>query len=518
MRLGDIFWLSLSALYQQKLRTLLTTLGVLFGSLVLVFSLSMGRGVQETIVHEYSRYAGLRQIEVNPSYESPQDAEAENQIEVKGVMSQAKRQRLRRQIRLRRMQEAGRHSQVKLTPELLYRLHEVPHVKSVTPEVDLNGRVILHDKAEEVSAHSSLPDNQRLIDRIVAGEFLSAADKDVAVVTEHLLYRLGIADDAAVQAVLGQKLRLEYRTGVNKPNALLMLLGAGRSHVSLEEAKLLDKLVQQLPATLDQLDLTSTEKELLRKILQQPATAPQTNSMTVAHEFIIVGVLRGATKDDPKNSYLDWWTNYVDVVLPVSAAVDLFFEVPANHETGLTRVIVEANRPEDVKEVTQAISALGVRTTSLVELIEREQFTYLLLFGVMTCIAAISLLVAALGIINTMSMSVLERTREIGVMKAVGARSSHIQSVFLVEGALIGLTGGLLGLLASWAISLPSDAWVRSLVAARLKLDLQESLFVWPAWLLLGTPLFTGLVTTLAAVHPARRAAAVDPITALRHE
>src|SRR5262245_45471611 len=81
MRQADLLRLSLSALYQQKLRTLLTMLGVLFGSFVLVFSLSMGRGVQETIVHEYSRYAGLRQIDVNPNYESP-PAAVEEKIEV----------------------------------------------------------------------------------------------------------------------------------------------------------------------------------------------------------------------------------------------------------------------------------------------------------------------------------------------------------------------------------------------------------------------------------------------------
>jgi hypothetical protein len=65
MRLSDIFWLSLSTLAQQRLRTLLSILGVFFASVVLVMSLSMGRGVQETIAHEYSRFAGLRQIEIS---------------------------------------------------------------------------------------------------------------------------------------------------------------------------------------------------------------------------------------------------------------------------------------------------------------------------------------------------------------------------------------------------------------------------------------------------------------------
>jgi putative ABC transport system permease protein len=229
-------------------------------------------------------------------------------------------------------------------------------------------------------------------------------------------------------------------------------------------------------------------------------------------------VLRSAAKDDLQNRYHDSWTENVDVVLPVRTATDLFFEAPSNRESGLGRVIVEADSLDNVKVVARAINELGVRSSSLVEVIEQHQFTYLLLFATMACIAAVALLVAALGIINTMLMSVLERTREIGVMKAVGARDGHIQCVFILQGALIGLAGGWLGLLACRAVSLPADAWVRTLVASRLKMDLQESVFAWPPWLLIGTPMFACCVTTLAALYPARRAARVSPITALRHE
>jgi putative ABC transport system permease protein len=115
-------------------------------------------------------------------------------------------------------------------------------------------------------------------------------------------------------------------------------------------------------------------------------------------------------------------------------------------------------------------------------------------------------------------MSVLERTREIGIFKAVGAGDGHVQLIFLIEGALIGVVGGVLGLLSAWVFSFPVDAWSRSLISRDLKFDLQESLFVFPPWLTVGVVLFATLVTTLAAVYPARRAARVAPLQALRHE
>jgi putative ABC transport system permease protein len=103
-------------------------------------------------------------------------------------------------------------------------------------------------------------------------------------------------------------------------------------------------------------------------------------------------------------------------------------------------------------------------------------------------------------------------------MKAVGAGNGHLQLIFLVEGALLGLLGGGLGLLIAWGASFPGDAWVRSMVSRDLKIELRESLFVFPVWLIVVVLLFAVVVTTLAAVYPARRAAGVDPVAALRHE
>jgi putative ABC transport system permease protein len=208
-----------------------------------------------------------------------------------------------------------------------------------------------------------------------------------------------------------------------------------------------------------------------------------------------------------------------DVLLPLNTATDFAFNIPGPGERGLDYTVVTVDREEHVKEVSERIkSELGLGNRTFREFIERQRLMYLLIFGAMTIVAAVALLVAALGIANTMLMSVLERTREIGVMKAVGAGGGQLVCLYLVEGALIGLVGGGLGLLLGWAASFPGDAWVRGMVARDLKIELKESLFVFPPSLVLLVLGFAVLVTTLAAVYPARRAAAVDPVAALRHE
>src|SRR5262249_36537921 len=158
------------------------------------------------------------------------------------------------------------------------------------------------------------------------------------------------------------------------------------------------------------------------------------------------------------------------VLLPVKAAEEMFFRLPFAREHGTDSVSVTVDRDENVKEVSARITEMGLSAYAPIEHIERERLIFVMVFTSMTCIAGVALLVAALGITNTMLMSVLERTREVGVMKAVGAANSHIQMIFLVEGALIGLAGGGLGLLLAWGTSFPVDAWVRSMVSRDLKI------------------------------------------------
>jgi putative ABC transport system permease protein len=103
-------------------------------------------------------------------------------------------------------------------------------------------------------------------------------------------------------------------------------------------------------------------------------------------------------------------------------------------------------------------------------------------------------------------------------MKALGAREGQIRGIFLVEGACIGVVGGLLGVLAAWGASFPGDAVARSIMQSQTPRPIEESLFAYNAWLTVGAPALSAIVTTLAAVYPAHRAARVDPITSLRHE
>jgi putative ABC transport system permease protein len=117
-----------------------------------------------------------------------------------------------------------------------------------------------------------------------------------------------------------------------------------------------------------------------------------------------------------------------------------------------------------------------------------------------------------------MLMRVLERRREIGIIKAVCAARWQLQALFVIEGGLIGFVGRLLGLILAWAISFPGDAWVRSMMQRDRKIELSGSNFAFPGWIGVTVLGFTVGVTIVAALYPARRAAKLDPVSALRHD
>ena len=134
----------------------------------------------------------------------------------------------------------------------------------------------------------------------------------------------------------------------------------------------------------------------------------------------------------------------------------------------------------------------------------------------LAAIAAISLLVGAVGVMNTMYTSVLERTREIGILKAIGAKDGHILSLFLIESGLIGLIGGAIGILCGVALSSGASGFItRALAFGPLGGGAGAE---FSPELIIGTLIFSFVLGALSGVLPARQAAQLRPVEALRYE
>jgi putative ABC transport system permease protein len=134
-----------------------------------------------------------------------------------------------------------------------------------------------------------------------------------------------------------------------------------------------------------------------------------------------------------------------------------------------------------------------------------------------TLIGSIALLVATIGIANTMVMAIYERTREIGILKAMGASSREIRQMFMLEAGFIGMIGGVAGLLIGWLIGLGLNQVIPLYLRYR-ELPARGDFFVVTPSLAAGVILFAAFIGLLAGLLPAHRAARLDPLEALRHE
>jgi putative ABC transport system permease protein len=538
VRSSDLIAFGLSALRRQKLRTALTLLGVVIGTATLVISISIGEGVRKTIDEEFKKEGDLRSITVFPSNDG-RDEEAYEGVpaevlDVKGEMSEAKRERIRKLAVQRWKRRHLQPAPKPLTRERVAELAALPHVVEVVPELDELGRAAFAGRSSDAMIYGVPFDYTRFRHRLEVGSGFSAAGAKECIVHEFLLYRWGVRDDAAVRAALGQPVLVQITNSRRSPLNILGLFGADAGNVSQEELQVLEKVWRMLPSALDRLPLEPREKEVLKAALARKgpgarrppavaaalglgALAPRRE--TFAETFTIVGVVRAPVKDDPPDrGFLDGPLLGADVILPQAAAEEFFMKLPRRQENGYTRVRVIVDHEDNLEKVDADIKRLGLHEFSMGIFVRQLRRNVMLVGFTMDFIALVAIIVAALGITNTMFTTVLERTREIGILKAIGAKDREVLLIFLIEGGLIGLLGGLGGVLVGWLASFPGNQYALRLMAEQGHKELPETVFLYPMWLLLSVPLFAMLITTLAAMLPARRAARVEPVIALRHE
>ena len=185
---------------------------------------------------------------------------------------------------------------------------------------------------------------------------------------------------------------------------------------------------------------------------------------------------------------------------------------------GYDALTVKATDLAFVPDLIEGIEELDLQTQSLEAVLDVANQVLTLLQVLLGSVGGLALLVAALGVANTMMMAIYERTREIGVLKALGAARGEIRAMFTVEAAFIGLIGGFFGLIFGalcWGVSpigLPTGTSLAKGITG------VGDLSVIPPWLALGSLVFAALIGILAGLYPAARAARLDPVAALRHE
>jgi putative ABC transport system permease protein len=228
--------------------------------------------------------------------------------------------------------------------------------------------------------------------------------------------------------------------------------------------------------------------------------------------FRIVGVLQtsyGASSGhygthvglDDALALKAWWYNDPDIL---------------EHE-GYDDLVIKARSLRDAPQIVEELEERGFEVESLKMMLEATSKAMIILQTMLGSVGGLALFVASIGIANTMVMAVYERTREIGILKAIGASPGDIRLLFVAESSLIGLLGGVVGTIGGWLLGIGLNEGILAYLEWQ-EVPMSGTFFVISGWLVALALAFATVVGLLAGLYPAARAARLDPLEALRYE
>lgn len=453
MRFPDAVEFALASLGKRRLRTFLTAAGVMIGIGALVSMISFGKGMQKNITRAFEASDLFTTVTV-----------LAGGAEMPGTDPDSRRPVTKPSVR----------TDTVLDDAAVAALSGIPGVAMAFPDVGFPAMVGFGGE-EEFRLVRVLPAAaaaSRAV-KIKWGRAYASDDEAGVIVSRTILRRLGEKDPAAA---VGKTVRI--------------------TTVSIDIGKL---------ATLNIGAILSGQSS---PVSQEAYEFPVVGVMEVSAFGGEAGMTESAVMIPPG-------TAKRIKRLPFSSVWDLFRMRAGT--IGYSAVTVKLRSLGDLAAVRTRIHELGFATFALADQFDEITRAFYFMDMFLAAVGMIAIVVAALGIVNTMVMSILERYREIGVMKAVGASDGDIKRIFFFESGAIGLLGGVAGCLLGWAVSQVINRVVNFYAARQAGVPYVDY-FAFPVWIFLGAIGFAVLVSLVAGLYPARRAARVDPVVALRHD
>jgi ABC-type antimicrobial peptide transport system permease subunit len=492
----DLLRLAFRNLREAKLRATLTSMGVIVGVAVIVTMVSFGLGLQRNMLSRFRALDLFNEMRVFGKNVFAMAAAGGNQNSAR----RGENPNDRRGPSFKPDKEPTRV----LDDTAIAEISKIPGVAYVEPSLSIFTyvRVNGHSQIESIGG-ASVPNASSRFKDFKAGQMISSPETDEAVVKDTFARDFGFEkpEDAIGKTI-------EFLAAAADGNA---------------QEKTNPKTSAEEPPGFFGLPL------------DEGSASADGKGELVAKTFRIVGVVNTEIKEGTGQGGLRGLLPDARIYITLKAAREWSKEhrgqmglvalalarqsgsMGQTDSEGYDSAVVRVSDPVVMTEVRRQLTEKGFGSFSIVDQLDQIRTVFLIIDSVLGLLGGISLLVASFGIANTMIMSILERTREIGIMMAIGAEDREIKLIFFFEAAVIGLTGGVIGSLAAWGI----DA-VANRLAYRFILKPQGGSFVdfffLPPYLWLGAIAFALTVSILAALYPAARAARIDPVRALRHD
>ena len=352
----------------------------------------------------------------------------------------------------------------------------------------LGGKVILDGKNETSWAARFLEGKLAPANAAPGRAYLHGRRRRGAIVHEFLLYRMGLTGDDA--GIRGPREDHPFRVR-RRPDQQLDLVGMmtfGANALSEKESKTLKSALKRLAFLVRLLPIPVEERAALRKVFDRLTTTTTSKGTTYSQDFKIVGVVREQNDDDEKpGPFGNWSRQDAESFCQTQPCARVLPEGPRARRSrlwlrGRHR---RSGRPREGSGKTHRRAR--VQRVFARAVYRNVRLNVLMITFATAFVAIVALIVAAVGITNTMIMSVLERSHEIGVMKALGARERHILLIFLMEGSRDrhrrqpDRADAL-----AWLASIPGDSIAKSIMEPQTQTPVKGTLFLFPPWLVAG--------------------------------
>lgn len=458
MKISDLLRMCLRSLVRRKVRTLLTVTGVIIGTCSIVVMISLGVGLNKTNEEQMAQYMDLTSITVYTQETNAGSASGKSAA---------------------------------LNDQSLKSMENMDHVVAVTPVRQFYGNFMIKTNGYSYTGE------------IIAMD-LSKMEQFGYKTAEGRLAQVG-EDQAAV--LFGAEAAWEFMNAAS---------GEYADYTTDEEGNylyppLVDAMADRFTiAAIGESNANGGNDMMVESYsesysYEEPKTGQE-------HDIQVLGVL----ELDYSRDGSVW-----GICISLELAEQLMREYNelngiANATTAYDAARIKVDQMDNVSTVEELLQADGFATYSATEFREamREQARIIQL--VLGGLGAIAMLVAALGITNTMIMSIYERTREIGVMKVLGCRLRDIRTMFLMEAGGIGFLGGVLGILISYGISILLNLILNTQIDLGVEGSVQMSYI--PLWLVLLGMGFAVGVGLVAGFYPANRAVRISALSAIRQE
>lgn len=451
MRFLDLLAMSVNNLRRRKLRTALTVLGVIIGTASIIVMVSLGIGLKELNMELYASYGSLTSIDV---YSPDRWGSSDSSSEP-----------------------------VHLTDDTIKELMRIPHVDTATPV--LNSYLLLKQGVYEGQVNV-MGVSRDYLEQIPIGEG-----------------SLPDPNSKELQLVVGNMVNQQFYNPKSR--------GGNSWGMGGETGPDIDFLNKPMFVIFDVDSYYQFQNGDTDGAVKRPK------------KYLIPtsGIVAGG---EEWNQYS--YSIYVDVELLKAQLKKVFGKNPIPNQPlnkkgkpynyfVYDEIIVYADDMDHVMEVQKAIQDLGFQANSRMEWLEQSQQQSNMIQAVLGGIGAVSLFVAAIGIANTMMMSIYERTKEIGIIKVLGCDMGVIRNMFLIESGFIGFMGGVIGVALSYGISLAVN---QLLGAGELLMGVEGDISRIPSWLILSAIGFAIFVGMAAGFFPSLRAMKLSPLAAIRNE